>query len=47
MLNEKANMAIWDGWRAKYVIRQFVVWYWLGDYEDHGFDFPISQNRKC
>jgi len=47
MLSEEANMDVWDGWRAKHVIRHFVVWYWLGDYEDDGFDFPISLNRKC
>jgi len=46
MLGEKTNMAVADGWTAIYVIRQFVVWYWLGDFEDHGFDCPIYLNRK-
>jgi hypothetical protein len=47
MLSLTANKAVGDGWTAKYVIRLFVVWYWLGDFKDHGFDCPISLNRKC
>jgi len=47
MLSESVNMAVWDGWTAKYVIRLFVVWYWLGDIKDHGFDCPIPLNLKC
>jgi hypothetical protein len=47
MLSETASMAVGDGWTAKYVIRLFVVWYWLGDFKDHDFDCPISLNHKC
>jgi hypothetical protein len=44
MLSETANTAVGDGWAAKYVIRRFVVWYWLGGFKDHGFDWSISLN---
>jgi hypothetical protein len=47
MLSETANMAVGDGWTAKYVIRLFVVCYWLDYFKNHDFDCPISLNRKC